>query len=523
MRHFKCKAPKLATAELVQQDFGHTLGVHLAAGDEETPSLRGLLQEIVAVGDALLVFCPGRYLQLVPRLNRGGIALRKGLHQVAAQCLRVHDIVLHRAGKGQVKAGLWILKLRPEDTGSIQQIEGRVHCHPLFATGHAGLVPRLSGLAPRDLIDKGGLAHVGDAYHHGTHRAAHLTLGAPLLDLLLQGELDNGRELVHSPALLRIGFHHRPAFAFKPLAPDPVSGGVGLVSPVEDDKAGLVPHQAVNIRVAAGNGYPGIDDFGHDIHKLQVLGNHPLRLLHMPREPLDVHLFTAFRQISQIHAGIIIHNIWTEKKALALVLVKKETVLRTVSFSGLDFLFDLGALAHAVAQIVEFRAANLAVTHQLDALNGRSMDGKYLLHADAVRYAANGDSLADAAVLLGNDGTLKNLDTLAAAFLDLDMDTDGVADLGNGGLGLEVLFVESLHEIHLLFLLIIGVHADHSKAAPLGATAAEDHPFLRLKYDTIRIPCLQATFALFSSFRPVERSGEPHCRHQQGEVGPGDP
>ena len=82
------------------------------------------------------------------------------------------------------------------------------------------------------------------------------------------------------------------------------------------------------------------------------------------------------------------------------------------------------------------------------------MEGEHLLHADAVGDAADGEGLVDAAVLLGDDGTLKDLDTLAVAFLDLQVHTDGVAD-GDGRSFLlgHILLDKALHEIHFDFLL----------------------------------------------------------------------
>ena len=88
------------------------------------------------------------------------------------------------------------------------------------------------------------------------------------------------------------------------------------------------------------------------------------------------------------------------------------------------------------------------------------MQGEDLLHAHAVGDTADGDGLLDAAVLLRNDGTLEDLDTLAGALLDLDMHLDGVTHCNLRHLGLELLFVQCLDEIHGYFLLIyIGVHA----------------------------------------------------------------
>ena len=81
------------------------------------------------------------------------------------------------------------------------------------------------------------------------------------------------------------------------------------------------------------------------------------------------------------------------------------------------------------------------------------MQGENLLAAHAVGDTANGDGLTDAAVLTGDNGAFKHLDTLTSAFLDAHMHTNGVADLHFGQLLLHVLAVQSLNQIHLIVLL----------------------------------------------------------------------
>ena len=76
------------------------------------------------------------------------------------------------------------------------------------------------------------------------------------------------------------------------------------------------------------------------------------------------------------------------------------------------------------------------------------MYGENLLHAHAIGQAADSDGFLDAAVLLGNDGALEDLDTLTGAFLDLDVYLNGIADVYLGHCSLQLLLVESLNEIH---------------------------------------------------------------------------
>ena len=72
------------------------------------------------------------------------------------------------------------------------------------------------------------------------------------------------------------------------------------------------------------------------------------------------------------------------------------------------------------------------------------MQGENLLAADTVGNTANGDGLADTAVLTGDDGAFENLDTLTRAFLDADMNANSVTDVNLGQFFLHVLAVKSL-------------------------------------------------------------------------------
>jgi hypothetical protein len=81
-------------------------------------------------------------------------------------------------------------------------------------------------------------------------------------------------------------------------------------------------------------------------------------------------------------------------------------------------------------------------------VDGGRVDRENLLNADAVGKTTNSDGLLDAAVLLCNDGTLEDLDTLTRAFLNLHVDTDGVTDLDVGSFLCQSFLVEFLNQIH---------------------------------------------------------------------------
>ena len=94
--------------------------------------------------------------------------------------------------------------------------------------------------------------------------------------------------------------------------------------------------------------------------------------------------------------------------------------------SDLDVLFNFGGLTNAITQVVQLSATDLTLTNDFDLLNVGRMDGESLFHADAIRNATDGEGLLDAAVLLSNNGTLEDLDTLTRAFLDAVVNLDGV-------------------------------------------------------------------------------------------------
>ena len=76
------------------------------------------------------------------------------------------------------------------------------------------------------------------------------------------------------------------------------------------------------------------------------------------------------------------------------------------------------------------------------------MHGEDLLAAHAVGNTTDSDGLVDAAMLAGNDGAFEHLVALAVAFLNAQSDTDSVADVHFGQLGLHVIRGESFDEIH---------------------------------------------------------------------------
>ena len=138
--------------------------------------------------------------------------------------------------------------------------------------------------------------------------------------------------------------------------------------------------------------------------------------------------------------------------------------------SALQLLADLGSLTDAAAQVIQLGAANITAAHGLDLLDEGGVDGEHLLDADAVGKTTNGEGLLKTAVLLRDDDALEDLDTLAGAFLDLDMTGISFFSCWDSS---------SLMRSMDIFLLFIGV-LDRFSSALSGLfhpRTAEDRPF----------------------------------------------
>ena len=123
-----------------------------------------------------------------------------------------------------------------------------------------------------------------------------------------------------------------------------------------------------------------------------------------------------------------------------------------IAGARLQALLDLCLLTDAVTQVVKLCSANLTLADGGNGDDGRRMYGKYLLTADTVGDTANGYCLIDAAMLLGNDGTLESLGTLTVAFLNENEDTHCITDVHLRKLGLHILLAENFDQIHNLIL-----------------------------------------------------------------------
>ena len=134
---------------------------------------------------------------------------------------------------------------------------------------------------------------------------------------------------------------------------------------------------------------------------------------------------------------------------------------------SLAFFFDAGRFAGKVAQVVEFSPADDAPAGHFDFLDPRRVDGEGPFDADTIGYPADGECFAGPAALPPDDGAFENLDALAVAFHDFDVDANGVARLEGGNIAAHLFLFECFDNIQGVFLLILDVHA----------AAAADRPF----------------------------------------------
>ncbi len=91
-----------------------------------------------------------------------------------------------------------------------------------------------------------------------------------------------------------------------------------------------------------------------------------------------------------------------------------------------DLLLDLSSLTNSVSEVIKLSSANLTASYDLYLVNNRRVEREYSLDTAAVSNTSYSESLTDAAVLLSDNCTLKDLDSALVAFLDLYVNLDSV-------------------------------------------------------------------------------------------------
>jgi hypothetical protein len=85
------------------------------------------------------------------------------------------------------------------------------------------------------------------------------------------------------------------------------------------------------------------------------------------------------------------------------------------------------SFALELAQVVKFRATHTARANEVYVIDYRRVDGEYTLDALAEAYLPHRDGLAEAGVIARDYSTFESLQPLFVAFLDPNMDANGVA------------------------------------------------------------------------------------------------
>ncbi len=95
--------------------------------------------------------------------------------------------------------------------------------------------------------------------------------------------------------------------------------------------------------------------------------------------------------------------------------------------SGSQVFLDAGSLAFQATQVVQLAGADLTTTLHFDRVDDGAVGLEHALDAVAVRDLAHGERGVQAGVLGGDDDAFVGLHALAAAFLHLHVDDNGVA------------------------------------------------------------------------------------------------
>ena len=136
--------------------------------------------------------------------------------------------------------------------------------------------------------------------------------------------------------------------------------------------------------------------------------------------------------------------------------------------SGLNLLLNLSRLSNSVTKIVELSATNLRLAEYYNLVNVGRMKGEGLLNAYAVGNSSYGEGLRDSAAVLSDNGTLEELNSLAASLFDSVVNTNGITDVYRGNILLKLLVCKSLNHIHFSVLLNNpGIHAERRSGLPL--------------------------------------------------------
>src|ERR1700728_828570 len=110
--------------------------------------------------------------------------------------------------------------------------------------------------------------------------------------------------------------------------------------------------------------------------------------------------------------------------------------------------FDLGRLAHPVAQVIELRSPDIAEGGDLELGDGGRVDWEGPLDTDTEAHLAHREGLPDPRALAADDDALEHLDALAGAFDDPHVHLDRVPRPELGDVVAQALAVDDLSGVH---------------------------------------------------------------------------
>src|SRR5262245_57811225 len=104
--------------------------------------------------------------------------------------------------------------------------------------------------------------------------------------------------------------------------------------------------------------------------------------------------------------------------------------------------FQAGGFAPQPAQVIEFRAPDLAGSNHVDVVDDPGVQREDALHAMAEADFPHRDRLTHPGIVTGDQRSLERLQPLLIAFLDPDVHTNRIAGAKFGNIGAFVLVYE---------------------------------------------------------------------------------
>jgi hypothetical protein len=119
--------------------------------------------------------------------------------------------------------------------------------------------------------------------------------------------------------------------------------------------------------------------------------------------------------------------------------------IRESLLSALD---QSGLLAHAVAEVVELGAADLALVGDFNLGNAWGVERENTLNAFAVGNLADGERSIHTGTATSEDDACEDLDTLFATFHNAGVNLDGVANVEVCNFALKLLLLDLIDDVH---------------------------------------------------------------------------